>query len=282
MGMKLKKRIGTVLYHVLICCFGLVMIYPVLWLVTGSLKNNVEILAGSLNLVPPAWRWDNFTRGWSGFGGVTFTTFFKNSLIVTSIATFGTVVSSACVAYALARVKFKLRKFWFTIMIGTMLIPGQIIMIPQYLIYNKLGLVGTYVPLVIANFFGYPFFIYMMMQFIAGIPKDLDEAAIIDGCSKYSVFSKIIIPLLRPALISTIIIQFYWKWDDYMGPLLYLSKPQQYTVSIAIKLFHDSTSVTDYGAMFAMSTLSLIPVFLIFLVFNRYLVEGISTSGLKG
>lgn len=282
MGMKLKKRIGTVLYHVLICCFGLVMIYPVLWLVTGSLKNNVEILAGSLNLIPPAWRWDNFTNGWRGFAGVTFTTFFKNSMIVTTIATLGTVISSACVAYALARVKFKFRKFWFTIMIGTMLIPGQIIMIPQYLIYNKLGLVGTYVPLVIANFFGYPFFIYLMMQFIAGIPKDLDEAAIIDGCSKYSIFSKIIIPLLRPALISTIIIQFYWKWDDYMGPLLYLSKPQQYTVSIAIKLFHDSTSVTDYGAMFAMSTLSLIPVFLIFLVFNRYLVEGISTSGLKG
>lgn len=121
-----------------------------------------------------------------------------------------------------------------------------------------------------------------MMQFMAGIPRELDEAATIDGCSKYSIFSHIILPLLKPSIVTTIIIQFYWKWDDYMGPLLYLSKPQSYTASLAIKMFADTASTTDYGAMFAMSTLSLIPVFLIFLFFNRYLVEGIGTSGLKG
>ena len=115
-----------------------------------------------------------------------------------------------------------------------------------------------------------------------GIPKDLDEAATIDGCSKYQIYSRIILPLMKPSIVTTVIIQFYWKWDDYMGPLLYLSRPQSYTVSIAIKLFADSASTTDYGAMFAMSTLSLIPVFLIFLFFNRYLVQGIGTSGLKG
>jgi len=157
-----------------------------------------------------------------------------------------------------------------------------VVMIPQYLIYNRIGWVGTPLPLIVPHFFGAPFFIYMMMQFMAGIPKELDEAAIIDGCSKYTVFSKVIFPLLKPSLISTIIIQFYWKWDDYMGPMLYLGKPASYTVSIAIKLFADATSKTDYGAMFAMSTLSMIPVFTIFLVFNRYLVDGISTSGLKG
>ena len=121
-----------------------------------------------------------------------------------------------------------------------------------------------------------------MMQFMQGIPKDLDEAATIDGCSKYQIYSRIILPLMKPSIVTTVIIQFYWKWDDYMGPLLYLSRPQSYTVSIAIKLFADSASTTDYGAMFAMSTLSLIPVFLIFLFFNRYLVQGIGTSGLKG
>lgn len=118
--------------------------------------------------------------------------------------------------------------------------------------------------------------------FIVSIPKDLDEAATIDGCSKYQIYSRIILPLMKPSIVTTVIIQFYWKWDDYMGPLLYLSRPQSYTVSIAIKLFADSASTTDYGAMFAMSTLSLIPVFLIFLFFNRYLVQGIGTSGLKG
>ena len=167
-------------------------------------------------------------------------------------------------------------------MIATMLLPGQVVMIPQYLIYNRIGWVGTVLPLIVPHFFGAAFFIYMMMQFMAGIPKELDEAAIIDGCSKYTVFTRVVFPLLKPALISTIIIQFYWKWDDYMGPMLYLGKPESYTVSIAVKLFADATSTTDYGAMFAMSTLSMIPVFLIFLFFNRYLVDGISTSGLKG
>lgn len=111
---------------------------------------------------------------------------------------------------------------------------------------------------------------------------ELDEAATIDGCNKYTIFSRIILPLLTPALITTVIIQFYWKWDEFLGPLLYLSRPEKYTVSLALKSFVDSTSVTDYGALFAMSTLSLIPVFLLFLFFNNYLLEGISTTGMKG
>ncbi len=280
--MKAKRIISTTVYHIFILALGLLMIYPVLWMISGSLKNNPEILSGSLNLIPPAWRWDNFSRGWSGFGHVTFSTYFKNSVLITVIATLGTVLSSSCIAYALARIRFRGSKIIFTVMIATMLLPGQVVMIPQYLIYNKIGWVGTILPLTVPHFFGAAFFIYMMMQFMAGIPRELDEAAIIDGCSKYTVFTRVVFPLLKPALISTIIIQFYWKWDDYMGPMLYLGKPESYTVSIAVKLFADATSTTDYGAMFAMSTLSMIPVFLIFLFFNRYLVDGISTSGLKG
>ncbi len=282
MGMKLRRQFGKVLYHAFVLCFGFIMIYPVLWMITGSLKNNVEILNGSLSLIPPNWRWENFTNGWRGFGGITFGTFFKNSFVVTVIATFATVVSSACVAYSFARVKFRGRKVLFTAMLCTMMLPGQIILIPQYIIYNKLGMVGSILPLVLPHFFGQAFFIYQMMQFMAGIPRELDEAATIDGCSKYTIFSRVILPLLKPALVTTVIIQFYWKWDDFMGPLIYLNKPEDYTVSIAIKLFADASSTTDYGAMFAMSTLSLLPVFLIFLFFNKYLVEGISTSGLKG
>ena len=280
--MKGRKVVSTVIYHIFIAALGLVMVYPVLWMVSGSLKNNAEILSGSLSLIPPAWRWENFAQGWRGFGHVTFTTYFKISILITTFATLGTVISSSLIAYALSRVKFAGRKLWFTIMIGTMLLPGQVVMIPQYLIYNRIHWVGTPLPLIVPHFFGAPFFIYMMMQFMTSIPRELDEAAIIDGCSKYSVFSRVIFPLLKPSLISTIIIQFYLKWDDYMGPMLYLGKPTSYTVSIAVKLFADATSKTDYGPMFAMSTLSMIPVFTIFLVFNRYLVDGISTSGLKG
>lgn len=280
--MEKKRKINHVLYHFFVVIFGIAMVYPVLWMVSGSFKDNGEILRGALNLIPETLKKTNYATGWRGFGNVTFATFFKNSLVITITATFGTVVSSALVAYALSRLKFRGRKFWFTCMIATMMLPGQVIMIPSYLIWYRLGLVPGYLPLIIPNFCGQAFFIYQMMQFMSGIPRELDEAATIDGCSRYSIFTRIIIPLLKPSIVTTVIIQFYWKWDDYMGPLLYLSKPQSYTVSLAIKMFADSSSQTDYGAMFAMSTLSLIPVFLIFLIFNRYLVEGISTSGLKG
>lgn len=282
MGLKTKRRIGTCAYHLFICGFGFLMIYPVLWMIAGALKNNTEILKGGLRLLPPAWRWENFTNGWSGFGGISFGTFFKNSFFVAAVATAATVISSACVAYGFARIEFKGRKLWFTAMLCTMMLPAQIILVPQYIIYNRLGWVGTYLPLLLPHFFGQAFFIYQMMQFTAGIPRDLDEAATIDGCSKYAIFAKIILPLLKPAVVTTIIIQFYWKWDDFMAPMIYLNKPRMYTASIAIKQFADASSTTDYGAMFAMSTLSLLPVFLIFLFFNRYLLEGIRASGLKG
>ncbi len=280
--MKARLKLSRVGYHLFVLVFGLLMIYPVLWMVSGSLKDNAEILKGSLALIPPNWRWYNYANGWAGFGGITFATFFKNSFLVATVATAATVFSSAAVAYAFSRIHFRGRRIWFVAMLCTMMLPGQIVLIPQYIIYSKLGFVDSFIPLLLPHFFGQAFFIYLMMQFVRGVPLELDEAATIDGCSRYSIFSRIILPLLKPAIVTTIIIQFYWKWDDFMGPLIYLSKPQSYTVSIAIKLFADSSSTTDFGAMFAMSTLSLVPVFLIFLFFNKYLVEGISTSGLKG
>ncbi|WP_271134799.1 carbohydrate ABC transporter permease [Enterococcus faecium] len=258
------------------------MIYPVLWMIAGSFKTDQEILSGSLNLIPETFQWENYAKGWAGFAGISFFTFFRNSFVISAVSTIGTVLSSTCIAYALSRIDFKGKRFWFVVMLVTMMIPAQVILIPQFIIYNRLNLVGTYVPLILPHFFGQAFFIYQIMQFMVSIPKELDESAIIDGCSKYSVFTKIIFPLLKPSIITTIIIQFYWKWDGFMGPLIYLNKPRSYTVSIAIKLFADAGSSTTYASMFAMSTLSLLPVFLIFLFFNKYLVQGISTSGLKG
>ena len=280
--MSVKHKIQKIFYHLFVVIFGIIMIYPVLWMISGSFKDNAEILRGTLKLIPENLKLSNYVTGWKGFSGISFGTFFSNSFWITSLATFGTVISSSLVAYALSRVHFKGRKLWFTCMLATMMLPGQVIMIPSFLIWYNLGLANTYVPLILPYFCGQAFFIYQMMQFMAGIPKELDEAATIDGCSKYGIYFHIILPLLKPSIVTTVIIQFYWKWDDYMGPLLYLSKPKSYTASLAIKMFADTASTTDYGAMFAMSTLSLLPVFLIFLFFNRYLVEGIGTSGLKG
>ena len=221
-----RKAVTKVLYHAFVILFGFMMVYPVLWMISGSFKGNAEILRGTLSLLPKELKLTNYATGWKGFGGTTFATFFKNSIFITVIATFGTVISSSLVAYALSRVRFRGRKFWFTCMLVTMMLPTQVIMIPQYLIYYRLGLVPGYVPLILPYFCGQAFFIYQMMQFMQGIPKDLDEAATIDGCSKYQIYSRIILPLMKPSIVTTVIIQFYWKWDDYMGPLLYLSRPQ--------------------------------------------------------
>lgn len=277
------KRVGyRIIFHTLIFSLGFLMIYPVLWMIFGSFKTNYEILNESLKLMPEKFSLANYIRGWRGFGDLSFARFFFNSFMITSMATLGTTISSSLVAYAFARLRFPGRKLLFACMMATMMLPAQVVMIPQYIIFRNLQLTNTFVPLILPAWFSSAFFVFMMMQFIQGLPRELDEAAILDGCSRYSVFSRIILPLISPALITSIIINFYWKWDDFMGPLIYLSRPKMFPVSLAIKLFADSSSETDFGAMFAMSTLSLLPVFLIFLFFNKYLVEGISTSGLKG
>ena len=280
-----RKILLKTLFHCLIAALGYLMVYPVIWMVLGSFKTNYEILNESLKLMPQVFSGANYVQGWRGFGAINFGQFFLNSLIITVFATAGVTVSSALVAFAFARIRFPGRRFLFACMMATLMLPAQMIMIPQYIFFRQLDLINTFVPLILPHwFFGVngAFFVFMMMQFIQGLPKELDEAAIIDGCSRYSVFSRIILPLISPALITTIIINFYWKWDDFMGPLIYISRPKLFPVSLAIRLFADATSETDFGAMFAMSTLSLLPVFLIFLFFNKYLMEGISTTGLKG
>lgn len=281
-SMKTKRILYKTIYHCLVFSLGFLMIYPVLWMISGSFKTNYQILNESLKLLPDSFALDNFIRGWQGFGNLTFARFFRNSFVITTLATAGVTISSSLVAYAFSRLQFPGRNFLFICMMSTLMLPAQVVMIPQYIIFRNMGLTNTYVPLILPSWFSKAFFVFMMMQFIQGLPKELDEAAIIDGCSRYTVYSYIILPLIKPALITTIIINFYWAWDDFMGPLIYLSRPYKYPVSLAIKLFADSTSKTDYGAMFAMSSLSLLPVFLIFLFFNKYLIQGISTSGLRG
>ena len=163
------------------------------------------------------------------------------------------------------------------------MLPAQILMIPQYLWYQKLGWIGTYLPLIVPYCFAIQgFFVYLMMNFIGGIPTELDEAAKIDGCSYYSIFFRIILPLMTPSLVTAGIFSFIWRWEDFLSPLLYVNKSERYPVSLALKLFCDPASTSDYGAMFAMSILSILPLLVIFVLLQKYLVEGIASSGIKG
>lgn len=281
--MKAKRIINKTIYHVLVFGFGLLMLYPLIWMFMSAFKETNTIFTTASQLIPETFTFENYANGWKGFAGISFATFFRNSLFVTVVATIGTLVSSALVAYGFSRCNFKGKKILFAAMMASMMLPGQILMVPQYLWYQKLGWVGSFAPLIVPFCFAVQgFFVYLMMNFIDGIPRELDEAAKIDGCSYYGIFGRIILPLMVPSLITGGIFSFMWRWDDFMSALLYINDAAKYPVSLALKLFSDPGSSSDYGAMFAMANLSLIPIVLIFFIFQRYLVDGIATSGLKG
>jgi multiple sugar transport system permease protein len=187
---------------------------------------------------------------------------------------------SSLAAYGFSRIHFRGNKFWYGCMFLTLMLPYQVVMVPQFILFFRLGWVNTYLPLIVPQWGGQAFFIFMMVQFFRGIPAELDQSAMIDGCNKFTIYSRILFPLIKPALITSTIFSFYWRWEDFLGPLLYLNRPRTFTVSLAMRMFADPT-YTDWGAIFAMGTLSLLPSLLIFFIFQKYIVEGIATSGLK-
>jgi multiple sugar transport system permease protein len=281
----MTRRRGRLVIRILILVAILaVVLYPLFWMVGTSVKSREEI-ATNIGLLPETFTPGNFAEGWRNFD-VSFGRFFINSAMVAGLTVVGNCVSCLLAAYAFARLRFRMRRFWFAIMIGTLLLPGHVLIIPQYVLFRWFGWVGgewPYLPLLVPQALATEaFFVFLMVQFMRGIPTQLDEAAKIDGASPVQIFWHIIVPLSRPALVTTAIFSFIWTWNDFFRQLVFLSDLEDYTVPVALTLFIDSTSESSVGPMFAMSLLSLVPVFLFFLAFQRLLVEGINTSGFKG
>lgn len=276
-----RVKLSKWIYHLLTGGFALLMLYPIVWLLMSSFKESSQVFITAHSLIPEPFILSNYVEGWKGIAGQSFGVFIKNSLIIVGLSTIGAVASSALIAYGFARINFKWKAFWFACMMVTMMLPHEVVMIPQYIIFAKLGWLNSIKPIVVPQFFGHAFFIFLTVQFIRNIPIDLDEAARIDGCGRFTIFYRIILPLITPALATSAIFSFYWKWEDLINPVLYLNSPEKYPVSLALKLFLDSETASNWGAMFAMSVVSLLPVVLIFFLFQKYIVEGISTSGLK-
>lgn len=275
---KSRKAAETIKVIVLILCCILFLL-PVYFLVMNSFKSLNEILISFISL-PKQFTLRNYA---GAMEKINYLRTFGNTLFLTVGSVLLTLIVCSLAGYKIQRTRSKISKITKSYMAIGQMVPFAVIMVPLSQILGKLGINNNLPGLLLVYCAMYiPMMTFVYSGYCDSISEQLDEAATIDGCSKYKVYSHIILPLMKPSIVTTVIIQFYWKWDDYLGPLLYLSRPQSYTVSIAIKLFADSASTTDYGAMFAMSTLSLIPVFLIFLFFNRYLVQGIGTSGLKG
>ncbi|MEV4951981.1 carbohydrate ABC transporter permease [Paenarthrobacter nitroguajacolicus] len=277
------KRIKSTIFHIVALGLVAMVLYPAIWMISASFKPNSEIGGANNALWSNNFSFDNFVTAMEGIGGVSTLTFFTNSLILAVGAVVGTVLSASISAYAFARINFPGRGLFFGMMIATLLLPFHVVIIPQYIVFQQLGLVDTYVPLLIGKFLAADaFFVFLMVQFMRGLPAELDEAARIDGAGHVRIFGSIMLPLMKPALISTSIFSFIWSWNDFLGPLLYLNTPEKYPLPLALRLFVDQTQSSDYGAMIAMSVLALLPVLVFFLVFQRYIVEGVSTQGLKG
>ncbi|MGW5450267.1 carbohydrate ABC transporter permease [Streptomyces asiaticus] len=277
-----RRRVRSVIWHVGALAVLAVILYPVVWVIGGSLKPGDQIV-GSLQLLPTDPITDNYRRLSDGIADVPISTFFTNSLLLAAGSVIGVLFSCSLAAYAFAKIRFAGRDALFTLMISTLLLPFQVLIIPQYILFQKLDLINTYVPLLLGKYLAADaFFVFLMVQFMRGLPRELDEAARLDGCGHPRIYWNIVLPLCRPALITSAIFTFIWSWNDFIGPLLYLNEPDKYTVSLGLKLFIDQDSVADYGGMVAMSLVALLPVLLFFLAFQRYLVEGAATSGLKG
>ena len=281
--MKTKTLLRHSLTHLFIIALGLFMIYPIVWMIASSFKPNNMIFSDT-GLIPKSLTLDNYISGWKGYAGVSFSKFFINSLLMCAVAIVGNLISCAMAAYAFGRLKFWGRDFWFAVMMVTLMLPAHVTLVPRYILFNTFGWVGSYLPILVPKFLATDaFFVFLLVQFIRSLPKDLDEAATIDGCSKVGVFLRIIMPLATPALVTTALFTFLWTWDDFFNQLLYLTNPEIFTVARALRTFvGDAGAVSNWGGALAMGTLSMIPAFILFFSLQRYFVQGITTTGIKG
>lgn len=271
---------GKIANHLFLILFSLLMIYPVIWWVGASLKPIEEM---SLPTIWPSTpHWSNYSNGWNFSPEHTFLRFFANTLWMELWNVVGGVITAAIVAYGFGRLNFKLRNLWFSILLLTIMLPTQVTIVPQYILFNKFGFVDSYVPLILPHFFGGgAFFVFLLVQFIRGIPRDLDEAAKIDGASVYGIFARVIFPLIKPALVTVAIFTFVWSWDDFFAQVLYLSSVEKFTVGLALRMFIDQFEIR-WGELLAMSLVSVMPSVIVFFLAQKHFVEGIATTGIKG
>ena len=277
-----RARIGAAIRYTVLTVVGLIMIYPLLWLIGASFKTNQEIFASP-------WFWpenptiQGYIDGWQTSTPYTFGRFFLNSMYIVIPKVIGTAISSTAVAYGFARFDFPGKKVLFAILIATLLLPDVVTRIPQYLIFREFGWLDTYLPLFVPSWFAWEaFFVFMLIQFLRAIPREMEEAARVDGANTFQVLIYIVIPMLTPALISVCLFQFMWTMNDFLGPLIYISSVENYPISLALRLAIDTTEAFNWNQILAMTVLALTPSLVVFFLAQKYFIQGISTGGVKG
>lgn len=275
-----RERRRAVVKHVLLILAAFGMLYPLLWMISSSFKPESEIF-GNLSLLPNDVVLNNYVDGWHALR-VSFTTFYQNSFLIAILAVIANLMACSLTAFAFARLDFPLKNLWFALMLGTLMLPYHVTLVPQYVLFQNIGWVDTFLPLIIPKFLAVDaFFVFLMVQFFRGIPREIDEAARMDGCGPWRIYWRIMLPLSTPVMATAAIFSFIWTYDDFLGPLIYLNDINLYTVPLALRAFVDSSGLSAWGQLFAMSALSLVPLFVFFLLFQRLIIRGVATSAMK-
>lgn len=274
---KRKHNLSGVIATIILVIGSVVVLMPLAWMLATALKSDAEIYTNT-SFIPQAWAWDNFSKAWNS---APFGTYLKNTLFLTVVGMFASLLSNSLVAYGFARINFKGRNVLFSIVLATMMIPGIVTMIPSYILFSKIKWVGTYLPLLIPAFGGSAYYIFLLRQFFMGIPMAYSEAAKLEGASELQIYSNIVLPMSKPILITIAVFEFNSKWNDFMGPLLYLNDEKMYTLQIGLRTFKG-----DFGMIWqqfmAASLLVLLPSIIVFFFMQKYIIQSVAVGGIKG
>jgi multiple sugar transport system permease protein len=279
-----NKRVLTAMNqsvtYIILGVAALAFLLPLLWMISTSLKPKEQIFVYPLIWIPNPPQWSNYLLALNN-PSFKFLLFLQNSLIYAVASTIGIVISCSFVAYAFARLRWWGRDFWFVITLSTMMIPYPVTLIPLFLIFKEIGWIGTFKPLIVPNFLGTAFFIFLLRQFFLSIPLDLSDAARIDGASELGIFARVVLPLSRPALATVALFTFLYAWNDFLGPLIYLTDGSKYTLAVGLAAFRGQYR-TQWDLMMAASTVVTVPVVILFFFAQKQFIQGITLTGMKG
>ncbi len=277
-----SNSLARVLLFVIVCVGAVISLYPLVWMVTSSFKPE-HLIFEDKSLMIREFTLGNYAKGFKGIGGTTYLEYLRNTFVIVIPVVFANLLSCSMTGYAFARLQFAGKRLAFLLMLLTMMLPMHASLIPRYILFNKLGWINSFKPMIIPHFFGIAsFFVFLFVQFMRGIPRELDHAATVDGCDPIAIYWRIILPLSTPALLTTAIFTFIWTYDDFFSQLIYLNDPKKFTIALALRQYTDAYELSAFGTLFAMSAVSLLPVMIFFISCQKYLVQGIVTTGLKG
>ena len=277
-GAAARRGAGSLLQHLVLVGIGLLFLLPLLWMISSSLKGNEQLFVADPSWIPSPVRWDNYPRALTF---IPFFTYLRNTLVICAFGVIGSLLSCSLVAYGFSRIEWPGRDALFLVLLATMMLPAQATMIPSFLLFRWLGWYGSFKPLVVPSFLGSAFLIFLLRQFFLTIPKELSEAARIDGASEFTTFARVILPLARPALATVALFQFLHHWNDFLGPLLYLKDQNNYTLALGLQQFLNAYR-SEWGLLMAASTVVTLPIILLFFFTQRTFIQGIAMSGSKG